>query len=156
MESTLLNEFNPPVTLVSNNSTTASTTVSRRRAVFTNNTGQTIRLTTTFMGGNSRTATLTRGQNDVILVLSTAAARLGHIATATKMLVVAGGSSDATVAGIFADVTAQIVTTTNPNAATAVARDFSGNIVTSGNNIGFYYYSCWRCRFYYEHWCVQW
>ena len=126
---TLRNEFNPPVTLVSNNSTTASTTVSRRRAVFTNNTGQTIRLTTTFMGGNSRTATLTRGQTIDTGIIN-GSSEAWTYSYSYQDAGSGSGSSDATVAGIFADVTAQTVTTTNPNASVAFASPSN-----TGNNI---------------------
>ena len=104
--------------MVSNNSTIASTTVSRRRAIFTNNTGQRITLNITFMGGNSRSATLERGQtiDTGIINGSNEAWTFNYSYNDAGS---GSGSADATVAGIFADVQARQVVTTNPNASTA-------------------------------------
>ena len=128
---TLRNEFNPPVILVSNNSTIASTTVSRRRAIFTNNTGQRITLNITFMGGNSRSATLERGQtiDTGIINGSNEAWTFNYSYNDAGS---GSGSADATVAGIFADVQARQVVTTNPNASTATLTG-SGQSVSAVN-----------------------
>ena len=79
-------------------------TTQRRQFVFTNNTGQRISLTTTAMGGNSRTATLNRGET-----IDTGTLNGGSEAwTYSYSIQDAGsgsGTGDETNAGVVTDVT---------------------------------------------------
>ena len=90
----------------------------RRTFTFTNNTGQNINLTATGNGVAANNSNLSRGASTTTGIVN-GASEGWNFNYSYNDAGSGSGSADATVAGIFADVQARQVTTTNPNASTA-------------------------------------
>ena len=116
---------------LTNSSTAAAVTVSRRAFTFTNNTGQVINFSGTGNGTSANNSSLARGGTTTTGIVS-GASEAWNFSYSYLDAGSGSGSSDATVAGIFANVTAQTVTTTNPNASVATLTG-SGQSVSAVN-----------------------
>ena len=128
---TLRQDFNPPVTLVSNNSTTAPVTISRRQFTFTNNTGQVLNFSGTGNGAAANNGNLGLGASVSTGIVNGASEAWSF----NYNYLDAGsgsGSSSTTTAGIGVAVASRQVTVNNPNAAQATLTG-SGQSVSAVN-----------------------
>ena len=103
----------------------------RRTFTFTNNTGQNINLTATGNGVAANNSNLSRGASTTTGIVN-GASEGWNFSYSYNDAGSGSGSADSTQSGIFADVQARQVVTTNPNASTATLTG-SGQSVSAVN-----------------------